>query len=94
MLCCGVRERGIRGGADIQHLSLSSPLPPPSALEELLDRTRGSMDEMHLSAVTQLLSAKARVEAAGERPGMEDLLALLYSATQVWGVPVWGGVVS
>ena len=42
------------------------------------------MDEMHLSAVTQLLSAKARVEAAGERPGMEDLLALLYSATQVW----------
>ena len=62
-------------------------------------RTQDSLDDPHASAVSLLLANKKKVEAAGNRPSMEDLMSLLFSATQVrrcgvlrgWGVRDWDG---
>lgn len=55
----------------------------PPGLEELLMRTQDSLDDPHASAVSLLLANKKKVEAAGNKPSMEDLMSLLFSATQV-----------
>lgn len=57
-----------------------------SALEELIEKTKGSLDDAHASALAQLTAAKSRVESASQPgakgPSLDDLMALLFSATQ------------
>ncbi|KAG1668382.1 hypothetical protein FOA52_004892 [Chlamydomonas sp. UWO 241] len=53
-----------------------------SGLEDVLAKTADVLDEAHGSAVGQLLSAKRKVES-NNKPLLEDLMALLFSATQV-----------
>ena len=50
-------------------------------------KTQGSLDDAHNSALTQMLASKRKVEAAGDRPPLEDLMTLLFSSTQVRGCP-------
>lgn len=48
----------------------------------MIAKTRSALDDAHSSAVEQLLGAKRKVEHS-DLPVLEDLMTLLFSATQV-----------